>query len=241
MFRAEHARESSSLARGTGVGTNRLFVLWRAPEDGSRLVIGELWREADARYAFAYSEELPRAIERGFALLPEFPANASREVPYKSGYLFPTFAQRIPSPKRPDYRRILDAWGVEHDDDLLGILALSGGIQLTDRLELAEYRSSDDDLSRPLLFRIAGMKYQEPVQIVIGDHFDLRHDADNLHDTHAVVMLKHRGAKVGYVPRQYSRMVHRLVEAGISIETVALRELVVPADVGRWVVTMRAL
>jgi hypothetical protein len=204
-------------------------------------VIGELWRESDSRFAFAYSEDLPLALDRGFTLLPEFPANATREAPYLSGYLFPTFAQRIPSPRRPDYRRILDSWGVEREDDVLGILSLSGGIQLTDRLELAEYRSSDDDLSRPLLFRIAGMRHQEqPVEIAIGDQFELRHEASNVHDPDAIVVSKHHGTKVGFVPRQYSRMVHRLLDARVAIETRAVRELVVPADVGRWVARMRA-
>jgi hypothetical protein len=219
-----------------------MFVLWRAPDDGTRFVIGELWRESDARFAFAYSDELPRAMERGFSLLPEFPANADRDGPYRSGYLFPTFAQRIPSPQRPDFRRILDSWGIESADDQLAVLSASGGIQATDRLELAEYRSVGDDLSRPLLFRIAGMKYQEGApQVAIGDHFDLRHDPANMFDAHAVVILKHRGAQVGFVPRQYSQMIHRLLSADVELETIAVRELIVPEDMGRWVVRVRAV
>jgi hypothetical protein len=226
-----------ALARRASVKTSRLFVLWRAPDDGTRFAIGELWCGADRGFAFAYTEELPLALARGFSLLPEFPSNSTRDDPYASPYLFASFAQRIPSPKRPDYRQILDSWGVEREDDLLEILSLSGGIQATDRLELAEYRAVDDDLSRPLQFRIAGMRYQDQIALVrVGDRFDLRHDARNVHDADAVLVLGREQTRVGFVPRQYSRMIRRLLEAGRELETTAIRELAVPADIGRWVV-----
>jgi hypothetical protein len=162
-------------------------------------------------------------------------------MPYRSAYLFPTFAQRIPSPKRPDYQAILESWGVEHSDDPLEILALSGGIQATDRLELAEYRASDDDLSDPLLFRIAGMKYQTgQANLHVGDRLELLHEMGNAHDPDATLVLTRSGVKVGYVPRQYSRLVARILSAGGALDTVVVRELAVPADTGRWVVQVSA-
>ena len=162
-------------------------------------------------------------------------------MPYRSRYLFPTFAQRIPSPKRPDYQVILESWGVEHNDDLLEILALSGGIQATDRLELADYRAPDDSLSDPLLFRIAGMKFQtEKTVLHVGDHLDLLHEKGNPHDPDATLVLTRSGIRFGYVPRQYSRLVAGILASGRALDTVAVRELAVPADMGRWVVQVNA-
>jgi hypothetical protein len=102
--------------------------MWRDPQQ-TRRAIGRLWRDADALH-FAYEAEVPE----GFHLLPEFPERRT----YTSRNLFPTFALRIPSPRRPDYRAILGRWGVEHPDDPFEVLARSGGILATDMIELCE-------------------------------------------------------------------------------------------------------
>src|SRR5882757_102701 len=97
-LRPEHAADASAVALRPRLGSGRLFVLWRAPDDGTRLPIGELWR-MPAGFAFGYVDDLKGAFERGFRLLTEFPVHQTCHDPYRSAYLFPTFAQRIPSPK----------------------------------------------------------------------------------------------------------------------------------------------
>ncbi len=87
-------------------------------------------------FAFAYVDDLQFAFDRRFRFLTEFPRHRTRDDPYRSANLFPTFAERIPSPKRLDYRAILESWGAEHTDDPLEILGLGRGILMTDRLEL---------------------------------------------------------------------------------------------------------
>ncbi len=86
---------------------------------------------------FAYVDDLQIAFDRRFYLLTEFPRHRIRGDPYRSSNLFPTFAERIPSRKQPDYRAILQSWGAEHSDDPFEILGRSRGILMTDRLELA--------------------------------------------------------------------------------------------------------
>jgi hypothetical protein len=44
------------------------------------------------------------------------------------------------------------------------------------------------------------------------------------------------GEKAGYVPRPFSALVSRLLDAGVKLEARAVRQLGDPADVGRWVV-----
>lgn len=109
-----------------------MLVLWKDLK-GLRRVIGDLWRTSDGGYAFGYRDDLPSAGE-GWLGLIEFPEHRT----YRASYLFPTFAQRIPGPGRPDRIALLRAWGVVNEDDDLEILARSGGVQETDRIELAE-------------------------------------------------------------------------------------------------------
>lgn len=213
---------------------DRLFVIWRRPSDGARHVIGELWRDAEG-YAFAYQSALPTAD--GFALLPEFPEHRVAPTAYRARYLFPTFAQRVPSPTRADLSELVAAWGVEHRDDPLEILARSGGVQTTDRIELAEYRSADDSLERPLEMRVAGATKLEDVEgLNAGDQLELRRELDNPHDAMATLLLFKGDKRVGYVPKQYAPMVARLLDARVALQAIAVRRLVLPPEGGRWVV-----
>ena len=214
-----------------------LFVLWREPVDGSRHVVGHLWRDrADMAYCFAYVPDLSAVQALGFSALPEF-ARRSDGQPYRSPYLFPTFARRVPSPHRPDYRATVDAWGVVDGDDALEILAKSGGVLLTDRIELAEYRGADDDLSTPLEFRVAGEKHRATTPVLApGDRVQLKRQPDNVHDTCATFVLTLDGTPVGYVPRQYSALIAGLVDRGVTLAAVAVRRLMLPEEAGRWVV-----
>src|SRR5689334_14005518 len=93
----------------------RLFVLWSDEADGGRHIVGELWREA-GEFAFRYAESAAKLPGRGFMPLAEFP-RIDRHT-HTSRYLFPVFAQRIPSPKRPDFQRMMKAWRVERPDDV---------------------------------------------------------------------------------------------------------------------------
>jgi hypothetical protein len=116
---------------------DQLFVLWSEPAQGSRCVIGDLWREGKGGpFLFRYRSAV--AGLDGFVPLPEFP---NLEGVYRSAYLHGTFSQRLPSPQRPDYVSLIQGWGVQHPDDVFEVLARSGGVQMTDRIELAEFRS----------------------------------------------------------------------------------------------------
>jgi len=198
-------------------------------------VIGELWR-ADDGFAFGYADKLP--IEQGFAMLSEFPEHRTKSAPYVARYLFPTFAERIPGPSRPDRHRILGAFGVRNADDRFEVLARTGGQQLTDRIELAEFRAEDDNLAEPFEFRVAGASLTHPGldHVCAGDPLVLRREPTNEADQNATLVLEGRGERLGYVPRQYSRMLARLLDAGIAVQAVARRKIIAAAEPSRWVV-----
>jgi HIRAN domain len=227
------------LARGIGLGrsVDRLWVVWGEPDDGTRRVIGQLWREPSG-FAFAYvhGRDMDRAKQKGFRPLAEFPEERDFSSPYRSSYLFVTFAQRIPSPKRRDFHQIMESWGVDHTDNPLEVLSRSGGIQMTDRIELLEKRSASDDLEEPLYIRIAGMKkHPGSEHILVGDLLALKREPTNEHDENATMIVAN-GEKAGYVPRPYGALVARLLDGGVCLEARAVRQLGDPADVGRWVV-----
>lgn len=156
--------------------------------------------------------------------------------PYTARYLFALFAERIPSAARSDAAAMLRAWGVEHADDQFEVLAKSGGVRATDRLELAEFRADDDPLDRPLELRIAGRRHlASAAPLAVGDVVTLRREPENPADTDAVI-IDRAGNCAGYVPRQYTAMFGRLLATGVTLEGTAVRELLVPDDVGKWVV-----
>jgi hypothetical protein len=209
---------------------DRLFVLWLSPRDGSRQVIGHLWRQ-HGEYFFDFDPGLAAAISAGFIPPTEFRDRAQR--PFRSRYLFPVFSQRIPHPQRADHDAMLASWGVEDRDDMFEILARSGGIQMTDRLELAEYRPPDDPLTTPLEFRVA----RPTRSLDTGESLSLRRDADNLYDAFAVKVVDSAGSPVGFVPRHYSELVARLVDSGVTLSGEIVRQLTVPE--GKWVARLQ--
>ena len=216
---------------------DRLLVIWGEPVKGGRHVIGHLAR-LGGEICFWYERDLAQAIARGFRLLPEFPHQRGEDDPYRARYLFALFAERVPSPSRADAAATFRSWGIDpaHEDDQFEVLAKSGGIRATDRLELAEYRAPDDDLARPLEFRVAGRRYiQDAVELEVGAAVTLRPEPTNEVDPEAVI-VDSKGRRAGYVPRQYVRFVGRLIERGVAIRGEAVRQLLVPDDVGKWVV-----
>lgn len=214
---------------------DRLFVLWSDPEKGRRHVVGHLERRGGA-FRFWYDDDLSLAESRGFARLPAFPELRHEADAYEARYLFASFAERIPSRSRPDTAAMFEEWGVVHPDDQLEILARSGGVRATDRIELAEYRALDDDLSRPLEFRIAASKYVEGAELTAGEAVILERQPENEFDSCATIVVAHSGRRAGYVPKQHSALVARLLDAGTKIEGMTVRRLSLPDDAGKWVV-----
>lgn len=218
---------------------DRLLVIWGESSTGSRHVIGHLARSS-GEFRFWYEDDLAHAQEHGFQMLPEFPMHRRADDPYAGRYLFALFAERIPAPTRRDAAPMLAAWGVERPDDQFEVLARSGGLRATDRLELAEYRAVDDDLSEPLEFRIAGRRrIADAAPLAVDDAVSLRRERDNIADPAAVVVDR-LGRRAGYVPRQYTRLLGGLIDGGVALDGKVIRELILPEDAGRLVVRVTA-
>lgn len=214
---------------------DHLFVIWGEPTKGGRHVIGQLDRRAGG-FHFWYEADLSQAFECGFSLLPEFPKHRVADDPYVERYLFPLFAERVPGAARSDAREILRQWGVERGDDQFEVLAKSGGVRATDRLELAEYRTSEDDLTRPLEFRVAGRRHiVDAAPLAAGVHVRFVTEPTNPADPGAVIVDRD-GRRAGYVPKHYTALFGRLLADSVPLVGEVVRQLLVPDDVGKWVV-----
>ncbi len=85
--------------------------------------------------------------------------------------------------------------------------------------------------------RVAGMKhYSGADSVQAGKHLSLSREPANEYDADAVAIETEVGAKVGYVPRQYSRLIAGLLDGGASLHAKAVRRLLGTEEGGRWVV-----
>lgn len=215
---------------------DKLFVLW-VPKR-RRHVIGVLSRSA-TEFSFRYLDDLSTAQSEGFEGLVGFPL---RTQEFRSPHLFAAFSHRVPSPARPDFSALMDEWGVEDRDDPFEILARSGGLQVMDRLELAEYRPPEDRLDTPLAFRVAGQGYAADPSasaIRVGDPVELRLDPANEFDPAAVMVASRDDRPIGYVPRQYAGIISSVMSTGQRVLARATRRLLVPGEGYRWVIQAR--
>ena len=226
---------------GVEVRMDRLYVIWREPDENARRhIVGELSR-ARGTFEFKYLAESHQAAEEhGFTGVPGLPYVGS---PYEAIHLFPVFQARIPSPRRPDFKMLMQMWGVEGPgvDDQFEILAKSGGVLATDRLEIAEYREVPDDFDRPLEFRIAGYDRCKSgvAELKVGDELCLERERDNEADVRATRLVSGKREKLGYVPKQYAAVFAEALDRGVEISAVTMRRVWLQDDVGAWVVRAR--
>lgn len=91
----------------------------------------------------------------------------------------------------------------------------------------------------PLITRvpIAGLKYYRAVELSTlmhrGDELSLEHEANNPHDPDAV-MIFWQGNKIGYIPSQYAKHLHELLEQHQNISGNIV-EIDPEAGESRWV------
>src|SRR5262249_37475981 len=106
-----------------------LYVAWRNPENRSWFPVGRLSYDGSV-YRFVYT--------KGVLQSPRFVRFGQMEdlsVVYESRELFPLFANRLLSKKRPEYQDFLQWLSVPAgQDDPLTLLARTGGIRATDTL-----------------------------------------------------------------------------------------------------------
>jgi len=196
-----------------------LYVAWRShlEENYDWGVVGQLsYSETDGMYSFGYT----RGAKALDCFVP-FPGMSDLESVYCSFELFPTFANRLMSPKRPDFREYLSWLDFAEDENPppLAVLGISEGLRQTDSVELfpcpkpvaGKYENK---------FFVHGIRYREEGadeqirKLQEKENLTLVPEDNNLHDPNAVAIYANgaNGTKIGFVPRYMTHDVRYLLE-----------------------------
>ena len=124
---------------------NTLYLAWQNVQQHSRrwYPIGRLEADwAQSIFRFDYTNgALTAEKDCGFEPLLSFP---SFEKHYESAELFPLFQNRLLSPKRPDFKEYLGYLDLDPAKATPGdILAVTGGVRLTDTLDVFPKMETD--------------------------------------------------------------------------------------------------
>jgi len=183
-----------------------LYLAWQDPQSRRWLTVGKLSVETGI-YRFVYT--------KGAKLSKNFiPFGSMRDLHevYKSLDLFPLFANRLISKKRPEYRDFLRWLDLREDEaDPLVLLARTEGVRETDSLTVFPCPERNSDGKYVVHFFSHGLRYLPPEartrinNLRTGDKLYLLPDPQNSHDGCAIALRTDDPATiVGYCPRYIS-------------------------------------
>lgn len=201
----------------------RLLVAWQQPESRCYEAVGVLG-VLPGTFRFRY---LPRAAAvPGFTPLPGFP-DVGRS--YESGRLFPLFAQRVMSSRRPDYPEWLEALGLPLSVSPWDILARSQGHRVGDSIRVFPEPEVDDSGRSRASFFVHGLRYrlQEDPRVAVtlsdlrvDDVLQLAPEPGNPVNPQAVHVAG-SGVPLGWVPDVLADYVQTLLGSGTPTALVA--------------------
>lgn len=199
----------------------RLLVSRQDPDSRRYSPVGFLSEGEDQRFRFDY---LRAAVEvPGFRPLP----GLSRvEKIYVSDRLFPLFAERIMSSRRPDREVALGALGLGLDAAPFEVLARGGGRRVGDTIELTPAPEPDDSGVLTMPFLVHGIRYVDAAaaeaigHLTPGAELRLVPEPDNEVNVKALIVADGSGRKLGYVPDPLLSVIEPLVEQHLEVARV---------------------
>lgn len=215
----ESAGPTSIPAWDSGRSHGRLIVAWQNPD--SRLIapIGLLEHGHEA-YRFRY---LRRALQvPGFRPFLSFP-DWGRD--YRSEWLFPLFAQRIMSPRRPDFRAFLRQLDLAPGATPWEQLARSEGRSSGDTVQVFPVPPVESDGSTTCMFLVHGVRYCNEGRLpplVPGREVQLCDEPTNPKNPLAIHVVV-GDAPIGWVPDlllDYVREVRDHGDARVTVQHV---------------------
>jgi hypothetical protein len=139
---------------------------------------------------------------------------------YFSSEMFPLFAERIMSARRPDRARYLEALDLSEDSEPWEVLMRSGGRRAGDTIEVVPEPAIGADGETSCTFLVHGVRHCGPeagdaiATLRQGDLLELRWEPTNPVNERAVLVLSGSGVPVGYVPDPLVDYVHTVMDAG---------------------------
>ena len=201
------------------VVATRLLVTVRDPGTRQYRSVGFLGHEND-RFSFAY---LRRELARdGFRPLP----GLARAVdgPLQSASLFPLFAERVISSRRPDRQLSLDALGLPADAAPMQVLARSQGQRVGDTIELLPASAVGIGERVAFTFLTHGVRYlpqshQDRITTLVpGEPLRFRADPANEVNPRAQLVTDFGDIQLGWLPDPLIDVVEAIDEQRLSVE-----------------------
>lgn len=146
----------------------RLLVLLRDAERKQMVPIGQLTHHSGQPkpYEFRYLRGIERAREFGFTELPAFP---DIKKVYKSEELFSFFRNRLTSSQRMDYGEYLSLLCLPpNTKDEMTILGRSGGVRMTDSIEVFAEPAFDENRIWESQFWVEDAREELPPTVGVG-------------------------------------------------------------------------
>lgn len=213
---------SSAIAASSGVATDvrRLLVTTQDPQSRTYQPVGFLTRVRDDDYRFGYLRSAVSAP--WFRAIPGLSRAQQGEL--RSATLFPTFAVRVISARRPDISTTLDALALAPDADPFEILERSHGTRVGDRMELLPAPNADDDGNISFTFLSHGVRHLDPWEqdridsLQPGQPLRLRPEPSNPVNPHAQLVTDGDNVRLGWVPDPLLEPIGRLADLKLTVE-----------------------
>ncbi len=199
-----------------------LFLAWQDPVSRYWFPIGRLTFDGSI-YQFVYTQGVKEAEEKcAFKPLSSFPR---LDEIYRSTQLFPVFANRLMSRSRPDYSSFIEWLNILNDEnDLMAILARSGGERETDTLAVFSCPEVDEQGQYHLHFFLHGLRHlpsstiERINQLEPGEKLLLAHEFQNPYDSQTLILNTEDHYIVGYCPRYLLAEVFELLRQNSNLE-----------------------
>jgi hypothetical protein len=204
-----------------------LYLAWQDPQSRDWYPVGKLTLEIDI-YRFVYTKGA--TLSKNF--VPFGFMQDLHEI-YKSRDLFPLFANRLISRKRPEYRDFLRWLDLREDEaEPLVVLARTEGVRETDSLTVFPCPEPDPEGRYVVHFFSHGLRHlSDEARIRINalrasDRLYLLPDPQNPHDRYAIALRTDDPATiVGYCPRYISRDFLEILETNPSSVEVRVKRV----------------
>ena len=166
--------------------------------------------EVDDGWTFRYFTEVAQN-----PAIPRLPGFSDAETVAETSFLFPLFAQRVLSPRRPDRARVLHALGLDESATAFEILARNGGRRQGDTIELIQLPIAQPEGGDMLEFLVHGMRYRSDEEqravdaLCVGDELMIVPDPGNAVDSEARLVTTRDGVHLGWVPAPLISLLRR--------------------------------
>jgi hypothetical protein len=190
----------------------RLIVAWQHPESRLISAVGVLEAGLDHGYRFQYLRRAGKV--HAFQPFLGFP---DLTAVYESDRLFPFFAQRIMSDRRPDFSLYLRQLHLDEDASPWEQMARSEGRRTGDTVQLFPVPTVRPDGSTTCRFLVHGIRHVSggllpPLRP--GAALTVLPELTNSVNSKAVLVCSAAGQRLGYVPDMLLEHLHVVARAG---------------------------